>query len=134
MLAPPPSPVPSINIEFCAEETQAKEPSSPFDNISFVVDRGAESYRSVHLLPPPVHSPKDHGRASPTHPSTSWGKGLDTARFEALRQSSKCSYNTVKHDLRKEVAMRAHQSKQSECLSSSPPVAFAQPCTTTRQP
>lgn len=111
MLAPL-SPVPSINIEFCSEQTQVKEPSSPFDNVAFIVDDNIDPYRSIHLLPPPVHSPKDRGVVSPTQPSRS--KGLDAARFEALRLSSKNNCNTLKHGLRKEVAMRAHQSKQIE--------------------
>jgi hypothetical protein len=112
------SPVPSINIEFCSEQTHVKEPSSPFDNVAFIVDNNVDAYRSIHLLPPPVHSPKDRRVVGPTPPSGS--KGLDAARFEALKLSSKNNCNTLKHGLRKEVAVRAHQSKQSEYLSSSP--------------
>lgn len=113
MLAPL-SPVPSINIEFCVEQPQIKEPSSPFDNVAFNVDNGVvDVYRSIHLLPPPVHSPK-LDRGSPTQHQHLRSKGLDAARFEALKLSSKSLSNTLKNDLRKEVAMRAHQSKQSE--------------------
>jgi len=108
MLAPLLSPLPSINIEFCTEQTIVKEPSSPFDNVSFniVVDNGVDAYRSLHLLPPPVHSPKERTPASPTQ-ATLRSKGLDAARFESLRNQSKLG-------LRKEVAMRVHQSKQIE--------------------
>jgi hypothetical protein len=110
MLAPPLSPIPAINIEFCVEQTTVKEPSSPFDNVTFtVVENGVDAYRSIHLLPPPVHSPKE--RATPALPRS---KGLDAARFEALRNQSKNSINNLKLGLRKEVAMRAHHTKQIE--------------------
>lgn len=110
MLAPPLSPIPAINIEFCVEQNVVKEPSSPFDNVTFtVVENGVDAYRSIHLLPPPVHSPKE--RATPASPRS---KGLDAARFEALRNQSK---NNLKLGLRKEVAMRVHQTKQSECYA-----------------
>jgi hypothetical protein len=75
-----------------------------------------ESYRSQHLLPPPIHSPKER---LPTNPlqvarATVGGRGLDAARFEALRNASRSVQHVVRQDLRKEVALRAHQSKQSE--------------------
>lgn len=107
MLAPPQSPVPAINIEFCNEQVIVKEPSSPFDNISFgLVEKDVDAYRPIHLCLPPVRSPKE--RVTPGAPRS---KGLDAARFEALKNASS---TTVKLGLRKEVAMRAHQSKQIE--------------------
>ncbi|KAG8866119.1 hypothetical protein FRC20_009039 [Serendipita sp. 405] len=110
MLAIPTSPVPSINIEFCAGPAPLKEPSSPFDNIQFSVDivGGGDKYRSHHLLPPPVHSPKERPTVA-VQSRPPQGKGLDVASFEALRAASK-----NRQDLRKEVAVRAHQSKQIE--------------------
>ncbi|PVG03298.1 hypothetical protein CPB86DRAFT_793734 [Serendipita vermifera] len=119
MLAPPLSPVPSINIQLCAEQPPVKEPSSPFDKIEFTMannnnNNSLESYRSQHLLPPPIHSPKERQVvAKPT--IVAGGRGLDAARFEALRNASRQSaLHVVRQDLRKEVALRAHQSKQIE--------------------
>lgn len=120
MLAPLLSPVPSINIELVTEQTPLKEPSSPFDNIAFNVENGPDSYRSRHLLPPPVHSPKE-AAARPTQPAR--GLGLDHARFEALKLASKKMQAPLKQDLRKELAIRSHQSKQGESLRS--PYRFA---------
>lgn len=109
MLAPLLSPVPAINIEFCPEQSPVKEPSSPFDNIMFSVDSPHEDYRSRHLLPPPIHSPK---RAI-TQPVPT-PKGLDSARFEALRLATKAIYGSSTQDLRKSIAMKVHQSKRLE--------------------
>jgi hypothetical protein len=131
MLAPLLSPVPAINIELAAEQMPLKEPSSPFDKLLFsAVTANIDTYRSNHLLPPPVHSPKDHLRPTVTNQATrSLGLGLDAARFEALKIASKASPNT---HLRKELAIRAHQSNQSEyppsiCL----PLHHEGPCSQT---
>lgn len=109
MLAPLLSPVPAINIEFCSERSPVKEPSSPFDNIMFTVDNSQDHYRSKHLLPPPVHSPK---RVASTQVIPT-PKGLDSARFEALRILAKGPHGAINQDLRKTIAMRVHQSKRS---------------------
>lgn len=47
------------------------------------------------------------------------GKGLDPARFEALLASTREKSASTKKEsnLRKELAMKAHKSKQSEPLS-----------------
>lgn len=116
MLAPLLSPIPAINIEFAAEQMPFKEPSSPFDKLMFNQTTtkvnsssiSVDAYRSTHLVPPPVHSPKDHVRPVV---QASRGQGLDAARFEALRMASRIG---PKADLRKELAIRAHQSKQIE--------------------
>lgn len=118
MLAPLLSPIPAINIEFAAEQMPFKEPSSPFDKLMFGSSiikannnssNSLDAYRSTHLVPPPVHSPKDHVR--PVVQVANRGQGLDPARFEALRMASRIA---PKADLRKELAIRAHQSKQIE--------------------
>lgn len=106
MLAPMLSPVPAINIEFCSERSPVKEPNSPFDNIVFAADGAHEDYRSKHLLPPPIHSPKQRTMTQ----FVAAPKGLDTVRFEALRLASRAVHG---QDLRKTIAMKAHQSKQS---------------------
>jgi len=111
MLAPLLSPVPAINIELAVEQIPLKEPSSPFNNVLFSVTNSLDAYRSNHLLPPPVCSPKEHVRSVQ---ATTRGQGIDAARFEALRIAA--SKNFAKTDLRKELAIRAHQSKQSESV------------------
>lgn len=124
----PPSPVPSISIHFAVEELPAPEPASPFNRITFnpsspkLPSPLSPSYtrddqlRSTHLLPPPLLSPKQaehqqHLKA--TKPSG--GSGLDQARFQALLQASRSPTGTSKAlDLRKEVAWKAHKSKQRQ--------------------
>jgi hypothetical protein len=85
-----------------------------------------DEYRSSFLSPPPVFSPRFHRQPSPLRPTDtlSTGKGLDSARFEALLASSReRSAGTKKEsNLRKELAMKAHKSKQSELPQSSSPV------------
>jgi hypothetical protein len=109
MLAPLLSPIPAINIELAAEQMPLKEPSSPFDKLPFSPSvQALDTYRSNHLLPPPVRSPV---KATPTTTTRGQGRGLDAARFEALKMASK---SPQKSHLRKELAIRAHQSNQSE--------------------
>jgi hypothetical protein len=132
----PPSPVPSISIHFAAEELPVPEPASPFDRIAFISASSPKcpsplsaSYsrddqlRSTHLLPPPVLSPKqaEHQQhlTVATDRVTSGGAGLDPARFQALLQASRSPTGSSKAlDLRKEVAWKAHKSKQRQsCFS-----------------
>ena len=134
LAAVPPSPVPSISIHFAAEELPVSEPASPFDRIVFNTSPPRlpsplspsytrdEQLRSSHLLPPPILSPKqaEHQQhLKVTKPSG--GTGLDQARFQALLQASRSSTGTSKAlDLRKEVAWKAHKSKQSQSCSLMP--------------
>ena len=124
----PPSPVPSISIHFAAEELPVPEPASPFNRTAFNASSPklpsplSPSYnrddllRSPHLLPPPVLSPKQaehqqHLKAA----KASGGAGLDQARFQALLQASRSSTGTSRAlDLRKEVAWKAHKTKQRQ--------------------
>lgn len=108
MLAPLLTPVPAINIEFCSEQPPVKEPASPFDSISFGVEPQHNIYRPQHLLPPSLLSPKERTRPKQSQTSA----GLDPIRFEALRNAAKGPTTPPKGDLRKEVALRVHQSKQ----------------------
>lgn len=124
----PPSPVPSISIHFAAEELPVPEPASPFNRIAFnpsspkLPSPLSPSYnrddhlRSTHLLPPPLLSPKqaEHQQHLKVV-KPSGGSGLDQARFQALLQASRSPTGTSKAlDLRKEVAWKAHKSKQSQ--------------------
>lgn len=127
----PPSPVPSISIHFAAEELPAPEPASPFGRITFHASSPklpsplSPSYsrddqlRSTHLLPPPLLSPKQAEQQQQQHlkaaNAPSGGAGLDQARFQALLQASRSPTGTSKAlDLRKEVAWKAHKSKQCQ--------------------
>jgi hypothetical protein len=143
----PPSPVPSISIHFAAEELPVPEPVSPFNRSAFKASSPklpsplSPSYtrddllRSTHLLPPPILSPKQadhqqHRKAA----NASGGAGLDQARFQALLQASRSSTGTSSAlDLRKEVAWKAHKSKQrqsyfSHTLGPSPAASCSAPC------
>jgi len=124
----PLSPVPSISIHFAAEELPVPEPASPFDRIAFNTSSPKmpsplsplynrdDQLRSTHLLPPPLLSPKQaeqHQHIKAARPSG--GAGLDQARFQALLQASRSPTGTSKAlDLRKEVAWKAHKSKQCQ--------------------
>src|SRR5258706_6294360 len=124
----PPSPVPSISIHFAVEELPAPEPASPFNRITFnpsspkLPSPLSPSYtrddqlRSTHLLPPPLLSPKQAEHKQHLKAATpTGGSGLDQARFQALLQASRSPTGTSKAlDLRKEVAWKAHKSKQSQ--------------------
>ena len=124
----PPSPVPSISIHFAAEELPVPEPASPFDRISFTASSPKlpsplsplynrdDQLRSTHLLPPPILSPKQVEHQQHLKPAIpSGGAGLDQARFQALLQASRSPTGTSKAlDLRKEVAWKAHKSKQCQ--------------------
>ncbi|QRV83580.1 hypothetical protein RhiJN_11596 [Ceratobasidium sp. AG-Ba] len=103
--------VPSICISPAADaslhpETPALEPSSP----------EVLSPRSVHLLPPPVLSPLRRSLAPSGKVADK--QGLDQSTFEQLlvtnrERAAKRSVNAADR-LRREVVVKAHQSKQFE--------------------
>ena len=153
LAAVPPSPVPSISIHFAAEELPGPEPASPFDRITFSASSPklssplSPSYsrddqlRSTHLLPPPVLSPKQAEHQQHLKVTVaSGGAGLDQARFQALLQASRSPTGTSKAlDLRKEVAWKAHKSKQGQSCSLMPQnllswALLSTLCTQHRQP
>ncbi|KAF8528131.1 hypothetical protein BU17DRAFT_38540 [Hysterangium stoloniferum] len=122
MLQVPSSPVPSISISFAPNQIPPVEPKSPF-----VVSLPAEpeSPRPQHLLPPPTLSPNQllhterYSRLSPLSPaSSSGGKGMERARFEAMLKASKersaMTGSKKAVDLRKELAVKAQMTKQME--------------------
>jgi len=122
MLQIPSSPVPSISISFAPNQIPVVEPKSPF-----VVNLLAEpdSPRPQHLLPPPSLSPNQlshterHGQLSPLSlASSSGGKGMERARFEAMLKASKERSTMTRSkkavDLRKELAVKAQMTKQLE--------------------
>lgn len=89
-------------------------PSEQFEITADIVDEISiqenDIYRSQYLIPPPMLSPIRGPRAQQL-PSNK--KGLDKERFEELLRASRERINGRKaHDLRKEVALKAHNSKQ----------------------
>ncbi|KAH7101290.1 hypothetical protein BKA62DRAFT_830334 [Auriculariales sp. MPI-PUGE-AT-0066] len=131
----PSSPIPSISISFAPAEDLPAEPYSPFNSISFGVDRNLDSPRAMHLAPPMTGStrqpsPLSGARKTPAN----GGKGLDRARFESLLRSTRERAQNQQQqqqqqqqqarvlpalvggalDLRKQAALKAHSSKQAD--------------------
>lgn len=112
------SPVPEISISLASPEEPVPEPFSPFAQCSFLTDN-QDSFRPALLSPPPssMVSPR---QLSPLRPKDVpvTGKGLERERFEALLQASRdrnAAIGSKKHtDLRKEIALKVHRSKQGE--------------------
>jgi len=75
-----------------------------------------DNYRSSFLSPPPIVSPRFPRQSSPLRPPNALSKGLDPDRFEALLASTRERNACPKKEpnLRKELAMKAHKSKQME--------------------
>jgi hypothetical protein len=117
--------IPSISISL-ADDPPIHLPS-PLDAQPPTPPSQEDEYRSSFLSPPPVFSPRFHRQPSPLRPTDtlSAGKGLDPAHFEALLASSRERSAGAKKEanLRKELAMKAHKSKQSEFPPSSSPVS-----------
>ncbi|KAH9946824.1 hypothetical protein B0H21DRAFT_384040 [Amylocystis lapponica] len=111
------SPVPEISISLASPEHSVPEPFSPFTPKTPFISYGDDDFRSTLLSPPIILSPK---QLSPLRPLDApvKGHGLERERFEALLRASRDrnaalgSKRTV--DLRKEIAMKAHRSKQVE--------------------
>ncbi|KAI0050678.1 hypothetical protein FA95DRAFT_548674 [Auriscalpium vulgare] len=113
------SPVPQISISPAPPTESLPEPYSPFATQYPESVQHDDGYRPALLSPPPVISPRFHRQPSPLRPSDDVaGKGLERERFEALLASSRerNSSSTGKRapDLRKEIALKTHKSKQIE--------------------
>jgi hypothetical protein len=115
--------VPQISISFAPEDypIQEKSPISFVISPTMATHPDDESYRSQHLTPPPTVSPRFFKQASsPLRPADDKaGKGLEKERFEALLRSTRersasISTGAKQADLRKEVALKAHKTKQIE--------------------
>jgi hypothetical protein len=111
--------IPSISISLALPDDPPVEPFSPFDSQPPSPLRQEDSYRPS-LLSPPVISPRFHRQPSPLRPADTLpaGKGLDRSHFEALLASTRERNASAKKepDLRKELALKAHKSKQSRPL------------------
>ncbi|KAH9835704.1 uncharacterized protein C8Q71DRAFT_836440 [Rhodofomes roseus] len=116
--------IPEIAISLASPEEPTSEPFSPFSphfapkspTISLLQDDDA--FRATLLSPPPTLSPR---ALSPLRPADQLakGKGLERERFEALLKASRERNTAVgggrkELDLRKEIAIKAHRSKQVE--------------------
>lgn len=118
------SPVPEISISLASPEDPAPEPFSPFHQCTFLSD-DSDSFRPTLLSPPsPAMTPK---QLSPLRPKDTpvTGKGLERERFEALLQAQRernaaLGSKRSPTDLRKEIALKVHKSKQSKCPSLTP--------------
>ncbi|KAH9044777.1 hypothetical protein EDB85DRAFT_489561 [Lactarius pseudohatsudake] len=110
--------VPSISISLAIADDPAPEPFSPFDAQTTFPVCLQDSYRPSLLSPPPVVSPRFHRQPSPLGPAHTLpaGKGLDRSSFETLLASTKerNAYAKRAPNLRKELALKAHKSKQME--------------------
>ena len=113
--------LPTIEISFAPAEDPAPEPYSPFSPLDSPLTPGLDdmdSYRPSLLSPPAPAM-----RLSPLRPLTVTrpaGKGIDNEAFQNMLRASKersASHVSKKGqlNLRKEVALKAHKSKQSEC-------------------
>ncbi len=111
--------IPSISISLADDPPVHLH--SPLDAQPPFLPTQEDEYRSSFLSPPPVFSPRFHRQPSPLRPTEtpSAGKGLDQACFEALLASTREKNVATKKgpNMRKELAMKAHKSKQSELLS-----------------
>ena len=119
--------VPSISISLAPADDPPVEPFSPFDTQPSSPAIQDDGYRPSLLSPPPVISPRFHRQPSPLRPADalSAAKGLDRGQFEALLASTRERNASVRKepDLRKELAMKSHKSKQrmpfiNSCFSS----------------
>lgn len=114
--------VPSISISLALPDEPPVEPFSPFDTQPpSPFSSQDDSYRPSLLSPPPVISPRFYRQPSPLRPVDTLpaGKGLDRGQFEALLASTRERNASAKKEpnLRKELALKAHKSKQSTLSS-----------------
>lgn len=112
--------LPEICISPAPPSEEFVEPFSPFDNVKFAVRDNEDHYRPALLSPPPTTPMSIPRHLSPLSPEDApvKGQGLERERFEKLLQSSRersAALGSKKApDLRKELAVKTHKSKQIE--------------------
>lgn len=119
--------IPEISISLAPPMELPEEPFSPFAKTALNIQQQDEdSFRPLHLTPPPIHSkfikpcttgsPASGSPSPDTDNGKTTGAGLDRARFEALLNTSSKPLPGVKRsaDLRREVALKAHRNRQVE--------------------
>jgi len=111
--------LPEICISPAPPSENLVEPFSPFDNVHFAIEEDEDNFRPALLSPPPsmfMSIPKHLSPLSPPDAPVK-GQGLERERFEQLLKSSRersaALGNKKSPDLRKELAVKAYQSKQS---------------------
>jgi len=116
------TPVPEISISLAPPEEILEEPYSPFSPTFFIMpDDDDDAFRPKHLSPPAaVTSPRFARQLSPLRPLDApvMGAGLGRERFEAMLKASKersaAAGAKKAANLRKEIALKAHKSKQRQ--------------------
>lgn len=110
---------PQISISLAPPDDPVVEPYSPFNPATF--NDEDDSFRPKHLTPPPTQLQFGGPRQlSPLRPldTVNRGQGLERDRFEALLQATRERNIAVgakkSNDLRKELALKAHKTKQAE--------------------
>ncbi|KAI0785982.1 hypothetical protein C8Q75DRAFT_721923 [Abortiporus biennis] len=112
--------VPSIAISLAPPQEPVAEPFSPFSPNGSTPFQEPDSPRPTLLSPPPMMSPRSPRQLSPLRPLESpvLGQGLERDRFEMMLKASRERNAAVggkkSPDLRKEIAMKVHKSKQVE--------------------
>ncbi|OCH96555.1 hypothetical protein OBBRIDRAFT_765407 [Obba rivulosa] len=115
--------VPEISISLAPPEDPVPEPFSPFSPtgpFAPLTPIDDDGFRPTLLTPPPMVSPMSHKQLSPLRPTDALaaGRGLERERFEALLRASKERNAALggrkEVDLRKEIAIKAHKTKQVE--------------------
>jgi hypothetical protein len=102
--------LPRISISPAPPQDPVIEPYSPFASIKYPDYHDA--YRP-RLLTPPPSSPL-RSCSSPEDESFEYNEGLDSQRFQALLQATRERNAKKHHDLRREVTLREHKTKQFE--------------------
>ena len=117
--------VPEISISLAPPEEPVPEPFSPFSPkgmVTPVTPVDDDGFRPLLLSPPPTLSPRFQRQLSPLRPvdTAAPSKGLERERFEALLKASKERNAALggrkEIDLRKEIAIKAHKSKQGTSI------------------
>lgn len=113
-------PIPEISISLASPEEPVSEPFSPFSPKGPYVEEDDTNWRATLLSPPPIISPR---KLSPLRPADTpvKGQGIERERFEALLLTSRERNGVLggkkSVDLRKEIAIKVHKSKQGMLTS-----------------
>jgi hypothetical protein len=102
--------IPQISISPAPPQDPVIEPYSPFASIKY--PDYSDAFRP-RLLTPPPSSPL-RSCSSPGEEDFDLNEGLDSQRFQALLQATRERNARKQNDLRREVTLRAHRSKQSK--------------------
>jgi hypothetical protein len=108
--------IPQISVSLAPPPEVPREPYSPFSPTFFTMSDEADTFRPHYLTSPVTLS----SPLSPLRPSDSpvMGTGLERQRFEAILKASKersaAAGAKKAADLRKEVALKVHRSKQGQ--------------------